>query len=94
MRYFQEQTGERSYAVMYAADELQQKDIGPLVVPPGEVFLMGDNRDASADSRYWGSLPLDTIDGRVLAVWFSLDWSPGSGSQGPQVRWERLGLQF
>lgn len=69
------------------------KEIGPLIVPPGEIFLMGDNRDASADSRYWGSLPLRSIEGRVVSIWFSMQWPQGNqGSSWSSIRWDRMGF--
>lgn len=44
---------------------------GELVVPPGKYFCMGDNRDDSADSRYWGFVPLDNVIGRPSIVYWS-----------------------
>lgn len=46
---------------------------GELVVPPGQYFAMGDNRDNSADSRYWGFVPRENIVGRPLMVFWSYD---------------------
>ena len=46
---------------------------GPIVVPPREYFVLGDNRDNSLDSRYWGFLPADDIIGEVRRVYFSRD---------------------
>jgi signal peptidase I len=51
-----------------------------LKIPKGQYFMMGDNRDNSADSRVWGLLPLDNILGRATSIWFSCDESP-FGSQ-------------
>lgn len=52
-----------------------RKDIrdGELVVPPSQYFVMGDNRDNSADSRYWGFVPRDAIVGRPLMIYWSVE---------------------
>jgi signal peptidase I len=49
------------------------KNWGPIVVPPDSFFVMGDNRDDSYDSRYWGFLGRDRIEGRPLLIYYSYD---------------------
>jgi signal peptidase I len=43
----------------------------PPTVPPGQLFMMGDNRDNSFDSRYWGTVPMDLVQGRAMFIYFS-----------------------
>ena len=60
---------------------------GPLVLPPEQYFVLGDNRGASADSRYIGLVPRGSIRARPAIVYFSRD--PQSG----RMRWSRIGLR-
>jgi signal peptidase I len=54
------------------AQALEREHLGPLVIPPGKFFMMGDNRDHSMDSRVWGLLDIDKIKGKAFIVYFSL----------------------
>jgi len=55
----------------YPFDDVIRDNFGPVKVPKGYCFVMGDNRDSSMDSRYWGFLPLEHIKGRPWLIYFS-----------------------
>jgi signal peptidase I len=59
---------------------------GPIVVPPGQLFTMGDNRDYSMDSRFWGFLDRKKIKGKAFIVYWSWD------RERFRPRWERIGM--
>ncbi len=71
-------------------------EYGPKEIPPGNVFVMGDNRDNSNDSRVWGTVPYELIKGRALIVWWSRgptrgEWSPGGLAEWwKAIRWRRF----
>ena len=68
-----------------------RKTYGPVTVPDEHYFMMGDNRDNSQDSRYWGFLPREYVKGRALFVYFSFGDEPGGLSRlFTSVRWGRL----
>ncbi|NKB90255.1 MAG: signal peptidase I [Acidobacteria bacterium] len=62
-----------------------RRDYGPFLVPEGHYFCMGDNRDNSRDSRYWGTVPAHMIKGRAVMVYWSYD-VPGYIPYGASAR--------
>lgn len=69
---------------------------GDVTVPAGEYFVLGDNRNDSEDSRYWGFVPRDAIVGRPLLVYFSLPLGEDTGDESPLARLRaafRLGVR-
>jgi len=107
MQLYSEKLGEVSHQVIvnpnrrdHTAYYYQQKDVKTYayewVVPEGNYFVMGDNRDNSKDSRYWGFVPEQNLVGKAVATWISFEfyreesgllptWVPSS------VRFERIG---
>jgi signal peptidase I len=79
----------RAHAATYRAS---RNNWGPIVVPASHYFMLGDNRDNSLDSRYWGFVPFSYVLGSPIVVYYSyapdstsaLDWLT-------RVRWSRLG---
>jgi len=51
----------------------RRDNFGPYVVPQGHLFMMGDNRDNSQDSRYWGALPRELVKGKAMFIYWSWD---------------------
>lgn len=68
----------------------------PVRVPAGKLFMMGDNRDRSYDSRFWGFVDMDAVIGKAMFIYFSIDWNRGVGwadvGRYPElIRWDRIG---
>ncbi|HEU5394332.1 MAG TPA: signal peptidase I, partial [Candidatus Methylomirabilis sp.] len=63
----------------------ERDDYGPCLVPEGHLFMMGDNRDQSEDSRAWGPLPVELIRGKAFLIYWSWD------RERFLPRWSRLG---
>lgn len=56
---------------VYDNDSQRNENFGPIIVPDESLFVMGDNRDHSYDSRYWGFVPLDYVKGKALIIYWS-----------------------
>lgn len=72
----------------------------PFTIPNDSFFAMGDNRDGSEDSRYWGVVPKDNIIGKPFIIYYSLDSTKAATTKAPpsplskiipNIRWSRLG---
>jgi len=65
--------------------EMNRDNFGPVTVPPHTLFVMGDNRDKSYDSRFWGYVDLNKVRGKAFLIY----WSWGGLFQ--EIRWDRIG---
>ena len=65
-----------------------RENFGPVIVPRGSLFVLGDNRDNSQDSRYWGFVPLNDVLGKAFIIYWSWDWRAPSLLS--KVRWKRI----
>lgn len=94
-----EKLGEVEHQVLVnplARDRVQKYQPRPgvneWVVPQGQYFVMGDNRDNSADSRYWGFVPEANLVGKAVAIWISFEFDRGADSVLPS--WIPTGVRF
>jgi len=67
------------------ADVQKRDNFGPVTVPKDKLFVLGDNRDRSLDSRFWGYVPLEDVRGKAFIIYWSWD------RQETTVRWLRIG---
>lgn len=89
---YEEHLDQVNHELMLDKTNFMMEDYGPIIVPANSLFVMGDNRDFSNDSRFWGFVPLRNVKGRAMFVWMSLwiHW-PGSGEAGIEFRPDRIG---
>ena len=84
--YINNQKVEEDYIINTDSNILQNRDnYGPVTVPEGSLFVLGDNRDNSYDSRFWGFLDSQKLKGKVSSIYWSWD------AENSSVRWNRIG---
>jgi len=79
---------DEKYIKRYPFSFMRRQDFGPVEVPPGHIFAMGDNRDLSKDSRSWGFVPFENVKGQTFLVYWS--WN-GDGDWLHKIRFSRIG---
>ena len=67
----------------------RMENFGPVVVPKDSLFVLGDNRDNSEDSRFWGFLNINAVLGKAIIIYFS--WDRNAENLLDKVRWSRIG---
>ncbi len=76
LNFFKIKTGNNEYVIQ---QNNVQDDYNEILIPKGHYFVMGDNRDFSYDSRFWGPLKEEHIKGKAVLVWFSLAFPNEAG---------------
>lgn len=72
LKFYTTKDGEHGHIIMEDEENYYKSDFSKIIVPADQYFVLGDNRDFSLDSRFWGFVPFENIKGSAIMVWFSL----------------------
>jgi len=72
VKVFVEKYGTKEFMILQDQEQVSTPDFGPITVPEGHFFVLGDNRDYSNDSRFWGFVPEDQVKGQAFMIWLSV----------------------
>jgi signal peptidase I len=73
------------HAILVVPEKMLDAPIQRWIIPEHEYFVLGDNRDNSKDSRYWGTVPDENLIGKAFFIW--MNWDGG-------ISWQRLGTSI
>jgi signal peptidase I len=94
-RYKEDLPGGVDHYILKATDQGDMNNTNEYVVPANELMVLGDNRDNSADSRFWGYVPMENLVGKAEVIFFSIDardpwWEIWAWPF--EIRWGRIGM--
>ena len=87
-KFYESKIGDRSFVIQQDVDNVYSNQTEEIKIPKGHYFVLGDNRDYSSDSRFWGFVPAQNIRGRATKVWFS--FSRPTGESSFKIRFDRI----